>query len=399
MKEFVATLAAIALFGGVASAGNGAQKATLAFTVDAGVSDYDGFVGPLGGGICLGNARVTDPKPDAGIAWSPDGSRVAFFRQTGVLTADVFVADANGGHLRNLSRGTAQFSWAPTWSPDGERIAYVASDAAQEQLVTVRPDGSGRQPIPGTAVEPNSQLRSPDWSPDGQWIGYSLTDGLHLIRPDGTDPRFLLADAIGFTWSPDGARIAFTRDGDLAIADSDGTDVRFVTRTPDSLEGGASWSPDGSQLVYASAGDAPRGEPDPGDHMYLADSDGLNRRELFGPRGAWGPAWRPAAAPIRTRRCVLLGTRRADRIVGTSQGDLIVAGRGNDVVHGRGGDDIIIGDVPFTALPGHDRLYGGPGRDFIDSYDGTPDLVDGGSGRDRGMFDGRDRIRSLETRG
>jgi Ca2+-binding RTX toxin-like protein len=133
--------------------------------------------------------------------------------------------------------------------------------------------------------------------------------------------------------------------------------------------------------------------------MYLADGNGSNRRELFGPRGAWGPAWRPAATPIRTRRCVILGTRHADTIVGTAKGDLIVAGLGNDVVHGRGGDDIIIGDIPFTARPGHDKLYGGAGRDFIDSYDGRRDVVDGGAGHDRGNVDRHDRVRSMETRG
>jgi dipeptidyl aminopeptidase/acylaminoacyl peptidase len=396
VKGVLVGLAVLALWCGGASAGP-ATTATLSFALAAGVSDF-GFE-PLGGGICLGSRRVTDPKPDDGAAWSPDGTRVAFYRQTGTLTADVFVVDADGSHVQNLSRGTANFSWAPTWSPDGSRIAYVASDDTKEQLVTIRPDGSDRQPIPGTAVDPNRQLRSPDWSPDGHWIGYSLTDGLHLIRPDGSDPRFLLGDALGFSWSADGARIAFTRDGDLAIAAADGTDVRFVTRTPWALEGGAEWSPDGSRLVYTSVDNAPRGVQGPGDHMYLADGDGLHRRELLGPRGAWNPAWRPAASAIRTRPCVLLGTPRADRIVGTAKGELIVAGRGNDIVHGRGGDDIIVGDIPFSSRPGHDRLDGGPGRDFIDSYDGRRDVVNGGPGRDRGMFDRHDRVRSIEKRG
>ena len=398
MKGVLAVISVVALTSGLASAAPSAPRATLSFTLAAVVSDSG--LEPLGAGICLQDRRVTEPKPDLGIAWSPDGSRVAFYRQTGVFTADVFVANADGSHVRNLTRGTAEFSWEPTWSPDGGRIAYVASDASQEQLMVVRPDGSGRQPVPGTAVDPdNGFLRSPDWSPDGQWIGYSLSNGLHRVRPDGSDPRFLLADGYGFAWSPDGGRIAFTRDGDLAIADADGSNVRFATRTRNALEGGAEWSPDGSQLVYTSVDDAPRGEQGPGDHMYVADGDGLHRHEVFGPWGAWGPAWRPAAPPIRTRSCVVLGTSRADRIMGTSKGDVIIAGRGNDVVHGRGGDDIIVGDIPFTARPGRDRLYGGPGRDFIDSFDGRRDVVEGGPGRDRGITDRHDRVRSLEQRG
>jgi dipeptidyl aminopeptidase/acylaminoacyl peptidase len=134
--------AAAALAGGLgASASPVARTPTLSFTVAPGVSD-SGFA-PLGGGICLGDRRVTDPAADGGIAWSPDGSRVAFFRQTGPLTADVFVSDADGSHLRNLTHGSAQFSWAPDWSPDGTRIVYVTSDPDVERLVTVRPDGSG----------------------------------------------------------------------------------------------------------------------------------------------------------------------------------------------------------------------------------------------------------------
>jgi RTX calcium-binding nonapeptide repeat (4 copies)/WD40-like Beta Propeller Repeat len=404
MKGVLVGLTAIVILtgGGGASAGSRTPKPTLSFELAAGVSDYDGFIGPLGGGICLGRARVTDPKDDAGTAWSPDGARVAFYRATGPLTADVFVADANGSHLRDLSRGRARFNWRPTWMPDGSRLVYIAADPDREQLMSIRPDGSDLRPIPNTVFPPNRQLDTPDVSPDGAWIGYSLTDGLHLVRPDGSDSRLLLRDASGFTWSADGAHIAFTRGDDLAIANADGTDVRLVTRTPNALEGGAQWSPDGAKLLYNSFDMAPPEVRGPGDHIYLADANGEHRTELHRPRGlpALGPAWRPAAPPVRgTRPCAILGTQHADDLVGTPRADLILARRGNDTVHGRGGDDIIVGDEPFRGRGGRDRLYGGPGRDYIDSYDGRRDLVDGGAGRDRGMFDERDRVKSIERRG
>ena len=79
--------------------------------------------------------------------------------------------------------------------------------------------------------------------------------------------------------------------------------------------------------------------------------------------------------------------------------ELIYGRGGNDLIRGRGGDDIIVGDVPFARARGKDRLYGGPGRDFIDSYDGRRDLVDGGAGRDRGISDRHDRVRSVERYG
>lgn len=401
MRPVAVAIACIALSAGFASGSPTALRPTLSFTVAPGVSEH-GFA-PLGGGICLGNRRVTEPRADGGIAWSPDGSRVAFYRQTGPLTADVFVADADGGRLRNLTQRSAEFSWAPDWSPDGSRIVYVAGDRDVARLVTVRPDGSDRQPVPGTAVDPTYQLQGPQWSPDGSLIGYTLTDGIHVIRPDGSNGRLLLAQAYGFNWSPDGRRIVFSRDRDLALAESDGSDVVFVTRTPRLFEGAAEWSPEGSRMVYVAIDETdPKLGNGPGDHMYIADANGRNRRILQGPRGvtAWTPAWRPAAPlPMGSRPCALLGTRRSDVLVGTAKGDLILAGRGNDVVHGKGGDDIIVGDVPFGRRPGKDRLYGGPGRDFIDSYDGRRDLVNGGPGRDRGVFDRHDRVRSIERYG
>ena len=401
MRLIAVGVACIALSAGLASANPAQLRPTLSFTIAPGVSD-SGFA-PLGGGICLGNRRVTDPKADGGIAWSPDGRRVAFYRQTGTLTADVFVADADGGRLRNLTRSSAEFSWAPDWSPDGSRIVYVASDRDFERLVTVRPDGSDRQPVPGTAVDPADQLGDPHWSPDGSVIGYTLTDGIHIIRPDGSQGRLLLAQAYGFDWSPDGRRIVFTRDRDLALADSDGNGVSFVTRTPKLHEGAAEWSPDGSQMVYVAIDETdPKVEKGPGDHMYLADANGLRRRELRGPRGvvAWSPTWRPAAPlPSDTRPCALLGTRRGDVLVGTAQAELIYGRGGNDVIRGRGGDDILVGDIPYASRPGKDRLYGGAGSDFIDSYDRRRDLVNGGVGRDRGIFDPRDRVRSIERYG
>ena len=401
MKGALLAVVAVVLSSGAAAAAPRSAAPTLSFQIAAGVSDYDTFVGPLGGGICLGGVRLTDPKDDFAVSWSPDGKRLAFTRSTGVLTADVFVADANGSNLRNLSRGSAQYSWAPDWSPDGSRIVFIASDPDVEQLVTIRPDGSNQQPVPGTAGDPNAQLSRPRWGPDGNPIGYTRSGDIRVVHPDGSEDRVLVPDATGLAWAPDGMRIAFSRDGDLAFANSDGTDIVVVTHTRYAAEGTPAFSPDGSKLVYTSLDDAPRGVQGPGNHMYLTDPEGGHRREIHGvrPLGGWGPAWRPAAPPIRGRPCAILGSRRADRIVGTQKGDLIWAGQGNDVVHGRGGDDVIVGDVPYSAHPGKDRLYGGTGRDFIDSYDGRRDVVNGGPGKDRGMFDPHDRVRSIEQRG
>jgi hypothetical protein len=65
----------------------------------------------IGGGVCLGNRRVTDPRPYAGVRWSPDGRRFVFWRITGRLPsgmglADVFVAKAGPAAVTTSSSAT-----------------------------------------------------------------------------------------------------------------------------------------------------------------------------------------------------------------------------------------------------------------------------------------------------
>ncbi len=50
-----------------------------------------------------------------------------------------------------------------------------------------------------------------------------------------------------------------------------------------------------------------------------------------------------------------------------------------------------------SAAPGHDRLFGGSGKDFFEANDGVRDYLFGGPGSDRGSYDlGLDRLNSVE---
>jgi Ca2+-binding RTX toxin-like protein len=65
-------------------------------------------------------------------------------------------------------------------------------------------------------------------------------------------------------------------------------------------------------------------------------------------------------------------------------------GRGNDVLIGNSGANILLGGG------GKDTLRGRGGRDRLLSRDRSRDRVDGGSGRDSGRVDKRDRVKSVE---
>jgi Tol biopolymer transport system component len=91
--------------------------------------------------------------------WSPDGSRIVFSARLRAndFVQSVMVVDADGRHLRQLTRGDQadgdgarfryQESFNPAWSPDGSRIIFVRAtytdaDGWAQGLRTMRPNGS-----------------------------------------------------------------------------------------------------------------------------------------------------------------------------------------------------------------------------------------------------------------
>jgi len=102
------------------------------------------------------------------IAWSPDGSQIAFFSDGDGRDNyyDIHVANADGGGspIRVTYTGNANY---PAWSPDGRSIAF-----SDEFLYTVHSDGSGLRALTGTG-----RSASPAWSPDGSKIAFGHYDG------------------------------------------------------------------------------------------------------------------------------------------------------------------------------------------------------------------------------
>jgi Tol biopolymer transport system component len=232
-----------------------------------------------------GLRQVTDdPAKDFDPSLSPDATRVTYRHQPGDdRTTEIFVTDADGSNVLNLSNTDGLADWGPTWSPDGERIAWNSDAVAAAfgfDLSLIAPDGSNHE-----LVEPGVHVEYPAWSPDGTKIAFMSQEAGAL----GKDPDYNIftMDIDGSnvtrltthrgndgwpTWSPDGSTIAFssTRDdcrttdaegclssGDIGpyhtlwVMDADGSNQRRVTtdhvQFPD-------WSPDGRYLVYEGRG-------------------------------------------------------------------------------------------------------------------------------------------------
>jgi Tol biopolymer transport system component len=105
-----------------------------------------------------------------GLAWSPDGSQLGFSGQEwdqsqGRSIEGVFVMDADGSEPRQLTNiegvQTVHDCCSVAWSPDGSRIAFLRNSGLTD-LFTVAADGTDEQEIEGVFVTADGTIA---WHP------------------------------------------------------------------------------------------------------------------------------------------------------------------------------------------------------------------------------------------
>ncbi len=102
-------------------------------------------------------------------AWSPDGRHIAFRRMLGEHNSEVFLADSDGSHQRNLTKNPAFDGW-PAWSPDGRYLAFASNREGDYQIFVMRPDGTQIRRLAATT----GRATAPKWTPDGRRIYFSI---------------------------------------------------------------------------------------------------------------------------------------------------------------------------------------------------------------------------------
>ncbi len=306
------------------------------------------LVSPLGGADRkLSDFRVSAYGPDSTpIAWSPDGRWVAASRAD--AGAGVYLIPVPGGPPRALTHAKA-----PAWhsgvafSPDGRRLAYASCGRMRTDLpacdVNVVDLGADSVPVqpPRRLTNQGVAIHGLAWTRDGSSIVYDTagrgpyylwrvmaggtheperievagfgshrpatvlsrdrlafdrrlpTLGVYRVWPGHTPQPVLVSSAFDFEpdFSPDGQRLAFSsrRSGDAVevwLASADGSSPQQLTHGPGPRQGAPAWSPDGRRIAFESQ------RADGHFDVWVMDSDGSALHQLTtDPGDENAPTW------------------------------------------------------------------------------------------------------------
>ena len=139
---------------------------------------------------------IASTRRDFNPRLSPDGTKLAFASDRSGAR-EIYVSDAQGGHVVQLTSLGDAVADAVQWSPDGREIAFAALKSANRDIYVVPADGGAMRRI---TTEPSDDAR-PSYSADGKWIYYrSNRSGKDQIwkMPRGGGPPTQITQDGGF---------------------------------------------------------------------------------------------------------------------------------------------------------------------------------------------------------
>lgn len=186
------------------------------------VFEYRGdiFTAPAGQGSWRNITRspgVADRYP----AWSPDGTKLAWFNDAGGEYGLV-IADQEGANPRRIPIANPTFYFNPTWSPDGSKIAFTDTDFR----VRITDVATGRTTdVDGELYADPRRSIDPVWSPDSRFLAFSKRQEnllraiiVHDTRTGQTrQVTGGMADAISPVWDQGGTYLYFLASTNLAL--------------------------------------------------------------------------------------------------------------------------------------------------------------------------------------
>lgn len=234
------------------------------------------------------------------FSWSLSGRRIAY-----TLNDDcggwmsVHVVGADGAGDRQLVPGQGAFD--AVWSPNGKAVLYCAWVKNSTRLLVVGARGGRGRPIVGAHVpEPGGAPTRPAaiWSRDGKYVFFRAASGsLMRVSRDGGGKRNLTPalNVLSFALSPDGSQIALSgvkSEGtrDIFRLRADGKNLQKLTAVRGAWNEDPRWSPDGRLLAFTH-----RAHFGAQADIYVMRADGRDKRRVTrSPLDDTAPDWRPS---------------------------------------------------------------------------------------------------------
>jgi Tol biopolymer transport system component len=222
-----------------------------------------------------------NPANDGYSAWSPDGSKIAFYSNRLASSFDIYVMNADGTGVTRLTlTANPRVDQRPAWSPDGLKISFDTTRDGNWEIYVMNADGTGQTNLSNNPANDGYSA----WSPDGSKIAFASTrDGgnfhIYVMNADGTGVTRLTTgawDDVAPEWSPDGSKISFqtNRDGnnEIYVMNADGTGQTNLSNNP-ANDFGPAWSPDRSKIAFTSTRDG-------NEEIYVMNADGTGQTKL-----------------------------------------------------------------------------------------------------------------------
>ena len=265
-------------------------KKKIAMMDHAGFGSQSGLYTINADGSVLTKLLSVPASPHGGgfPRWSPDGTKIIFDAEFGG-NDKIYVINQDGSGFEQLTFGSA-VDRDPAWSPDGTMIVFSSNrdGLSHYDLFVMNADGSN---ITNLTNSPSSDEFVPDWSPDGTQIVFdSYASGypqdLWIMNADGSGQTNLTPNTKAYAdgsgrWLPDGSKLTFTStrkgEGDVFMMNPDGTEVTDLTNNPAYDYGATPWSHQSSGSIEVAFTSRRTGFSG----VYTMNGDGTHQKAIF----------------------------------------------------------------------------------------------------------------------
>ncbi len=285
---------------------------------------------------------TTGPGPDAEVAVSTDGRRLAFTAKSQRIRTWLFPFDATRGHITGSGEAITspgRLSIDPTLSRDGTKVAFTVphGESLGLSFVDVRNEVWVKSLVDGSEVPVISDDYSrwfPRWSPDGKQLAYQRRNRrtndrqLMLWSSQSHEEKPLGSTRGVWDWSPDGKWLLDSGQDGISVVPvaaaphAEAAAQKVISPDPAYQLYQPYFSPDGRWIVFEAVADSPNLEST----LYVVPTSGgpwtrITDRKQWDDKPRWSPDGRTIYFVSRRGGFFNIWRIRFDPVVGKTVGE------------------------------------------------------------------------------